>query len=275
MDKRTLGANGPAVSAIGLGCMGMSDFYGPADRKQCIETVHHALSIGMTFFNTGDFYGMGHNEMLLGEALSGGRREKAFISVKYGGMRDPSGAWMGFDLKPNSTKNFLAYTLKRLNTDYIDLYQPCRVSMDIPIEETVGAIADLVKAGYVRYLGLSEANSDAIKRAHKVHPVTALEVEYSIFDRHIEKELPVLNELGIGLVVGVIAAQIGQVLGQDLERRLLHAAVFFKTLRTKLPPDRFNSQNCRCEKCLGHPTGHGLGFDQRVLHRSSNRHDKI
>jgi len=168
--------------------------------------VHAALDAGVTYLDTGDFYGAGQNEMLLAEALKG-RREKAFIAVKFGALRGPDGAWLGSDNRPNAVKNFLAYTLKRLRTDYIDLYQPARVDPAVPIEDTIGAIADMVKAGFVRHIGLSEAGADSIRRAHKTHPIAALQIEYSLMSRSVEKQIvPVLRELGISLVAyGVLS----------------------------------------------------------------------
>lgn len=200
MDNRKIGQNGPSVSEIGLGCMGMSDLYGTADRSESIATIHAALEAGVTLFDTGDFYGMGHNELLLREALQGRRRENAFIAVKFGALRSPDGGWSGVDVRPQAVKNFLAYTLQRLGVDYIDLYQPARVDPSVPIEETVGAIADMVKAGYIRHIGLSEAGSETIRRAHAVHPISWLQIEYSLFSRGIEEKiLPTLRELGISL----------------------------------------------------------------------------
>lgn len=200
MKNRKIGQNGPSVSALGLGCMGMSDLYGAADRKESIATIHEALEQGITLFDTGDFYGMGHNELLLNEALKGTKRDNAFIAVKTGALRSPDGGWIGVNNRPDAIKNNLAYTLQRLGVDYIDLYQPARVDPNVPIEETVGAIADMVKAGYVKHVGLSEANADTIRRAHAVHPISWLQIEYSLFSRGIEKEiLPTLRELGISL----------------------------------------------------------------------------
>jgi aryl-alcohol dehydrogenase-like predicted oxidoreductase len=205
MEARRLGANGPAISAIGLGCMGMSGLYGPADDKESVATIGAALDARITLLDTGDFYGMGHNERLVGEAIRG-RRERAFLSVKFGAQRDPSGAFIGFDGRPASVKNFLAYSLRRLGTDYVDLYQPARVDPEVPIEDTVGAIADLIRAGHVRHLGLSEASAATLRQAHAVHPVAALQIEYSLLTRDIEAEiLPTARELGIGIVAyGVI-----------------------------------------------------------------------
>src|SRR5262245_38432288 len=188
MNTRQLGA-GLHVSALGLGCMGMSGTYGPADEAESIATIHAALDAGITLIDTGDFYGMGHNEMLIGDALKGGKRDKAILSVKYGAQRDPTGAFLGFASDPAATKTAVAYTLKRLRVDYIDIYRPARVSPHVPIEETVGAIADLVKAGYVRHIGLSEAGADTIRRAHKVHPIVDLQIEYSIMTRGVEREI--------------------------------------------------------------------------------------
>ncbi|MDQ0200346.1 aldo/keto reductase [Neobacillus ginsengisoli] len=200
MLYRKLGQSGPSVSALGLGCMGMSDLYGATDRKESIATIHAALEAGITLFDTGDFYGVGHNELLLNEALKGSKRDNAFIAVKFGAMRSPDGGWVGVDGRPQAVKNFLSYTLQRLGVDYIDLYQPARVDPNVPIEETVGAIADMVKAGYVKHIGLSEANAETIRRAHSVHPISWLQIEYSLFSRGIEKEiLPTLRELGISL----------------------------------------------------------------------------
>ena len=200
MEMRALGKNGPLVSALGLGCMGMSGLYGRADETESIATIHAALDAGITLFDTGDFYGMGHNEMLLQRALAGQPRDRFFLSVKFGGMRSPNGAFIGFDGRPVAVKNFLAYSLRRLGTDYVDLYQPSRVDPTVPIEDTVGAIAEMVKAGYVRYIGLSEAGSDTIRRAHAVHPIAALQIEYSLVSRSIEADiLPTVRQLGISV----------------------------------------------------------------------------
>ena len=201
MKHRKLGANGPSVGALGLGCMGMSpDWYRGADEAESIATIQAATDAGMTLLNTGDFYGMGHNEMLIGRAIAG-RREQVFISVKSGLMRAPDGQPVGFDTRPAAVKNFVTYSLRRLGTDYIDLYQPARIDPVVPIEDTVGAIADLVTAGYVRYIGLSEAGPASLARAHAVHPITALEIEYSLMGRGIERNiLPAARARGIGIV---------------------------------------------------------------------------
>lgn len=207
MITRTLGATGPRVSALGLGCMGMSDLYGPADEAESIATIHAALDAGITLLDTGDFYGMGHNELLLRDALHGRKREQVVLSVKFGALRTPAGGWGGSDGRPAAVKNFLAYTLRRLGTEYVDIYRPARVDPAVPIEETVGAIAEMVKAGYVRYIGLSEAGGETLRRAHAVHPISDLQIEYSLFSRGIEEEiLPVCRQLGIGITAyGVLS----------------------------------------------------------------------
>ena len=186
--------------------MGMSDAYGPSDEGESLATIQEAIDRGITFLNTGDFYGMGHNETLVGRALEG-RRDQVFVSVKFGAQRSPDGAFVGFDGRPSAVKNFLSYSLKRLRTDYIDLYQPARVDPSVPIEETVGAIAEMVEAGYVRHIGLSEAAATTVRRASAVHPIAALEVEYAVVTRDIEPEtLPTLRELGTSVVAyGVLA----------------------------------------------------------------------
>jgi aryl-alcohol dehydrogenase-like predicted oxidoreductase len=168
MRQTRLGRNGPEVSALGLGCMGMSGMYGPTDEPQSIATIHAALDGGINLLDTGDFYGMGHNETLLRKALQGVPRDRYLIAVKFGGMRAPNGAFIGIDTRPAAVKNFLAYTLKRLGTDFVDLYQPARVDPAVPIEDTIGAIAEMVKAGYVRYIGVSEASAATIRRANAV-----------------------------------------------------------------------------------------------------------
>jgi aryl-alcohol dehydrogenase-like predicted oxidoreductase len=207
MDIRTLGTTGPTVSAIGLGCMGMSDLYGPADRDEGIATIRAALDAGITLLDTGDFYGMGHNELLIHDALSTHARDDVLISVKFGAQRDPGGAWLGYDARPAAVKTALAYTLKRLDTDHVDIYRPARVDPNVPIEETVGAIKELIDAGYVRHLGLSEVGADTLRRAHAVHPVTDLQIEYSLISRGIERDiLPTARELGVGITAyGVLS----------------------------------------------------------------------
>ena len=207
MMTRQLGSAGPKVSALGLGCMAMSGVYGPSDRAESIATVHAALEAGVTLFDTGDFYGMGHNEMLLGEALKGVPRDNFLISVKFGALRDRAGAWLGYDARPAAVKTFLAYSLQRLGLDHIDIYRPSRLDPDVPIEDTVGAIADMVRAGYVRYIGLSEVGVETIRRAAKVHPICDLQIEYSLISRGIEDEiLPAVRRLGIAVTAyGVLS----------------------------------------------------------------------
>ncbi|SDT43316.1 aldo/keto reductase [Jiangella sp. DSM 45060] len=207
MRTTTLGSTGPAVSALGLGLMGMSDLYGPADRDESIATVHAALDAGVTLLDTGDFYGMGANELLLRDALRGRDRDDVVVSVKFGGLRGPDGAWLGYDTRPVAVKNFAAYSLRRLGTDHIDVYRPARLDPAVPIEETVGAIAELIQAGYVRHVGLSEVGAETLRRAAAVHPIADLQIEYSLLSRGIEAEvLPTARELGIGVTAyGVLS----------------------------------------------------------------------
>ena len=206
MKTTQLGKNGPIVSVVGLGCMAMSDMYGPSDESESIATIQAAIDSGINLLDTGDFYGMGHNEMLIRRAIEG-RRKDVFISVKFGALRGPDGAFIGHDMRPVAIRNFITYSLRRLGTDYIDLYQPCRVDPHTPIEEIVGAVADLVKAGYVRHIGLSEASSSTIRRANAVHPISALQIEYSLVSRSIEADiLPTVRELGISVTAyGVLS----------------------------------------------------------------------
>jgi aryl-alcohol dehydrogenase-like predicted oxidoreductase len=207
MNITQLGSHGPKVSVIGLGTMGMSDMYGPTDRTESIATIHAAIDQGITLLDTGDFYGMGNNEMLVGEALKGRKRDQVQISVKFGALRGPDQQWLGYDARPAAVRNFLAYTLNRLGVDHIDIYRPARLDPNVPIEDTVGAIADLVKQGYVRYVGLSEVGAQTIRRAQKVHPIADLQIEYSLISRGIEKDiLPTCRELGIGITAyGVLS----------------------------------------------------------------------
>ena len=208
MKYVSLGKTGPQVSAFGLGCMGMSGMYGPSDRATGIATIHAALDAGINLLDTGDFYGMGHNELLIGEALKGGsKRDKAILSVKFGALRDPSAGWIGMDTRPVALKNFIAYSLQRLGVDYIDIYRPARLDPNVPIEETVGAIADMIKAGYVGHIGLSEVGAETIRRAAAVHPIVDLQIEYSLISRGIEDAiLPACRDLGIGITAyGVLS----------------------------------------------------------------------
>jgi aryl-alcohol dehydrogenase-like predicted oxidoreductase len=207
MKTHKLGRSGPQVSALGLGCMGMSGMYGPSDRAESIATIHAALAAGITLLDTGDFYGMGHNELLIRDALVGQPRDKVQISVKFGALRGPDGAWLGYDSRPAAVRNFLTYSLQRLGTDYIDIYRPARLDPGVPVEETVGAIADLIKEGHVRHVGLSEVGAATLRRAAAVHPIVDLQIEYSLISRGIEAQiLPTCRELGIDITAyGVLS----------------------------------------------------------------------
>ncbi|UXY27438.1 aldo/keto reductase [Streptomyces sp. HUAS TT20] len=226
---RTLGTTGPQVSALGLGCMGMSALYGEADRGEAIATIHAALAAGVNLLDTGDFYAMGHNEMLIGEALRGApaaHREQALVSVKFGALRDPEGNWTGHDGRPAAVKNFAAYSLQRLGVDHIDIYRIARRDPDVPIEETVGAIAELVEKGYVRHIGLSEVDAGTIRRAAATAPIADLQIEYSLISRGIEESiLPTTRELGIGITAyGVLSR--GLISGHFTRDRQLAATDF-------------------------------------------------
>ncbi|WP_104780825.1 MULTISPECIES: aldo/keto reductase [Streptomyces] len=242
MRTRPLGTTGPQVSALGLGCMGMSALYGEADRTESVATIHAALDAGVTLLDTGDFYAMGHNEMLIGEALRAApatRREQALISVKFGALRGPDGSWLGYDGRPAAVKSFAAYSLQRLGVDHIDVYRIARLDPDVPIEETVGAIAELVEQGYVRHIGLSEVGAETIRRAAATAPVSDLQIEYSLISRGIEDEvLPTVRELGIGITAyGVLSR--GLISGHFTADRQLGAGDF----RAMSP--RFQGDNLR------------------------------
>jgi aryl-alcohol dehydrogenase-like predicted oxidoreductase len=204
---RRLGAGGPRVSAIGLGCMGMSGAYGPAEEGESIATIGAALDAGINLLDTGDYYGMGHNELLIRQALRGRDRDAVVLSVKFGALRGPDNAFIGIDGRPVAVRNFLAYSLQRLGTDHVDVYRLGRVDPQVPIEETVGAIAEMIAAGWVRHVGLSEAGAQTVRRAHAVHPVADLQIEYSLLSRGIEAEiLPACRELGVGVTAyGVLS----------------------------------------------------------------------
>jgi aryl-alcohol dehydrogenase-like predicted oxidoreductase len=207
MITRKLGSTGPQVSALGLGAMGMSGMYGAADEAEGVATIHAAIDAGINLIDTGDFYGMGHNELLIRDALRERSRDDVLISVKFGAQRGPDGAWLGYDARPAAVKTWLAYSLNRLGVDHIDVYRPARLDSNVPIEETVGAIAELVEAGYVRHIGLSEVGAETIRRAHAVHPIVDLQIEYSLISRGPEKEiLPACRELGVAVTAyGVLS----------------------------------------------------------------------
>jgi aryl-alcohol dehydrogenase-like predicted oxidoreductase len=248
-----LGAAGPEVFPIALGCMGMSGMYGDSDERESIATIHAALERGVNLLDTGDFYGAGHNELLIGRALRD-RRDHALLSVKFGGLRLPGGGWGGVDTRPASVKNFLTYTLTRLGVDHVDIYRPARLDPAVPIEDTIGAIADLVRGGYVRHVGLSEVGPDTIRRAHAVHPIVDLQIEYSLVSRGPEEKIfPLLAGLGIGVTAYGV-----------LSRGLLTGA------RPQSPTDfrahlpRFSSENLERNRPLVQALGR-VAADKRVL----------
>lgn len=207
MEKRNLGTNGAAVSAVSLGCMGMSDAYGPSDRTDAIATINSALDNGITLLDTGDFYGSGDNEMLIAEAVKGRPRDCYQLSVKFGGLRDPAGGWGPMDGRPEGIKNYLAYSLRRLNVDYIDIYRVGGIDPSVRIEDTMVVLADCVEKGWIRNIGLSEVGPETIRRAASVHPVADVQLEYSLFSRGVEDRiLPACRELGIGVTAyGVLS----------------------------------------------------------------------
>ncbi len=243
MRSVRLGDSDRILPAAGLGCMAMSGGYGVPDDAESLATIDAALEAGIALIDTGDFYGMGHNEMLIGSALKGGKRARAFVSVKFGALRSPDGGWTGYDLRPAAVKNFLAYTLRRLGTDYIDLYQPARYDRTVPIEDTLGAIADLVKAGYVRHIGLSEVSARTLKRAAQNFPIAALQIEYSLASRGIEKTiLPAARALGIPVVAyGVLSRGL-------LSDATLAGGAAAGAIRSRMP--RFAGENFERNRAL-------------------------
>lgn len=239
ITNRQLGSDRLRVFPMALGCMGMSGMYGPSDENESIATIHAALDAGITVLDTGDFYGMGHNEMLIGRAIKG-RRDKVILSVKFGALRSPDGSWNGFDGRPAAVKNFVSHSLSRLGVDYIDIYRPARLDPNVPIEDTVGAIADLVKAGFVRHIGLSEVGPETIRRAYAVHPISDLQIEYAIVSRTPEAFIfPVLDELGIGVTAyGVLSR--GLLSGSNTDQK--------NDFRAHLP--RFTGDNLKRNQVL-------------------------
>ena len=268
MNTRQLGANGPLVSEIGLGCMAMSGVYGPCDEDESIATIHEAIDQGVNLLDTGDFYGMGQNEMLISRAIAG-KRDKVLLSVKFGAMRTPSGAFIGVDARPAAVKNFLAYTLQRLKVDYIDIYRPARLDPAVPIEETVGAIGDLVKEGFVRYIGLSEMSGETVRRANAVHRIADLQIEYALVSRGIEREiLPSLRAMKIAVTAYGV-----------LSRGLLSGSKVAATndFRVHFPrfTDENRKQNARLVETLSRvAAGHGVTGPQLaiawVLHQGAD-----
>jgi aryl-alcohol dehydrogenase-like predicted oxidoreductase len=240
----------------------MSGGYGPADDKESIATVQAALDAGINYVDTGDFYGMGHNELLLREALRG-RRQQAFIAVKFGSMRGPDQKHLGDDGRPAAAKNFLAYTLKRLGTDYVDLYQPSRVDPHVPIEETIGAIGEMVQAGFVRHVGISEASARSIRRAVAVHPIAALQTEYSLFTRGVEHDiLPAVRELGLALVAyGVLSGG----LISDHARAAREAKSEIRTRKPRFFPENFPRNLALVEALAGIAREQGATTAQLAL----------
>ncbi|MGX1130557.1 aryl-alcohol dehydrogenase-like predicted oxidoreductase [Streptomyces glaucescens] len=251
IQTRPLGTTGPQVSALGLGCMGMSALYGDTDRAESIATVHAALEAGVTLLDTGDFYGMGHNELLVGEALRtapAALREQALVSVKFGALRGPDGSWLGYDGRPEAVKNFAAYSLQRLGVDHLDVYRLARLDPAVPVEETVGAIAELVEQGYVRHIGLSEVGADTVRRAAATAPIADLQIEYSLISRGIEDRiLPTTRELGIGITAyGVLSR--GLISGHFTADRQL-AANDFRALSPRFQGDNLQ-HNLRLVEAL-------------------------
>jgi aryl-alcohol dehydrogenase-like predicted oxidoreductase len=243
--------------------MGMSDLYGPADEAESIATIQAALEAGVTFLDTGDFYGMGHNELLLRTALQGRQRQNVVLSVKFGVLRTPAGGWSGVDTRPAAVKNSLAYTLRRLGTEYVDIYRPARLDPQVPIEETVGAIADLVKEGYVRQIGLSEVGAATLRRANAVHPIADLQIEYSLFSRGVEAAiLPTCRELGIGIsAYGVLSR--GLLSGHWSKERA--GSPDFRSISPRFQGDNLDHNLALVEALRTIATAHGLTVAQLAI----------
>ena len=264
MNTRSLSNNGPDVSAIGLGAMGMSDLYGPTDEGESIATIHAAIDAGVTLIDTGDFYGSGDNELLISRALKHRRRGDVILSVKYGALRDPFGAFVGFDAGPVATKNALAQTLRRLGTDHVDVYRPARLDQSVPIEETVGAIAEMVEAGFVRHIGLSEVGADTLRRAAAVHPISDLQIEYSLLSRGPERDiLPAARELGIGVTAyGVLSR--GLLSGHwSAERRLTEHD--FRTISPRFQGENLEHNLALVERLRTVADEHGATVSQVAI----------
>ena len=278
METVPLGSGGPQVSRVGLGLLGMSGIYGRADENESIVTIRAALDAGITLLDTGDFYGSGHNEMLLRDALRGVPRDSVFIQVKFGGQRDPRGAFIGHDTSPVMAKNSLAYSLQRLGTDYVDLYQPSRLDPRVPIEDTVGAIAEMIEAGFVRYLGLSEVGAATIRRAHAVHPVSALQIEYSLMSRGIEAQiLPTVRELGIGVTAygvmsrGLLSTASAREIGPG-DPRSRFPRFQGENLRAQPGPAGRAGEDRAVPRRHNRAAGHRVGSVPRHRHRPADRH---
>lgn len=275
MKTRQLGKTGPVVSAFGLGCMGMSDMYGPSDRAESLATFDAAVEAGVTLIDTGDFYGMGHNEMLIGEALKNHKRDRLVLSVKTGALRDPNGQFLGYDGRPAAIKNFLAYSLKRLGVDHIDIYRPSRLDPQVPIEDTVGAIAEMVQAGYVRHVGLSEVGADTIRRAAKIAPIVDLQIEYSLVSRGVEAEiLSTLRELGIGMTAyGVLSR--GLISGHWSKARSEGAGRDFRAISPRFQGENLDANLKLAEALAQVAAGLGVTTAQAVIAWVASRGDDI
>jgi aryl-alcohol dehydrogenase-like predicted oxidoreductase len=263
LPTRRLGRTGPETSALGLGCMGMSGMYGPADRAESIATIHAALDQGITLLDTGDFYGMGHNEMLIGEALKGRDRDAVILSVKTGALRDPDGAFNGYDSRPEALYNFVAYSLQRLGVDHIDIYRPARLDPAVPIEETIGALVRMVEKGWIRHIGLSEVGAETIRRAAAVAPIVDLQIEYSLISRGIEDDiLPTCRELGVGVTAyGVLSR--GLISGHWSKDRALGRD--FRAMSPRFQGENLDRNLALVDALRGVAEGRGLTVAQAAI----------